>query len=155
MKIIETKHLTIQQKNVIFELWNQEYPTQLAFTEIDALDIYLQNLENQQHFFALNENEQIVAWAFTFERDSERWFAIIIDSKQQRKGLGSLLLNVLKEKEQILTGWVTDHNNYTKQNGEIYPSPLPFYLKNGFAVCENVRLKTEKLSAAKIRYVRN
>ena len=61
----------------------------------------------------------------------------------QKRGLGTKLLELLKEKENILNGWVIDHANYIKQNGEPYPSPLEFYIKNDFNVHSDIRLEIE------------
>jgi hypothetical protein len=71
------------------------------------------------------------------------------------QGKGTLLLNKLKENEHKLCGWVVDHDNDRKQDGEPYKSPLKFYQKNGFAICSDVRLETEKRSAVKIIWEQN
>jgi len=152
MRFIETNYINQDQKNAILRLWNKEYPDQLRFPDMIDLDIYLGNLENQSHYFAIDKNEKIIAWTFLFERENEKCFAMILDSSFQRKGLGTSLLQRLKEKETILNGWVIDHANYIRQNGEIYASPLSFYLKNDFVVCKNIRLETEKISAVKIKW---
>ena len=68
------------------------------------------------------------------------------------KGFGTQLLNLGKEKESVLNGWVIDHDKDKKRNGENYISPLNFYLKNGFEVFPDNRLELEKLSAVKIRW---
>lgn len=77
---------------------------------------------------------------------------IILDSIVHLKGLGSLLLEQLKDKETALHGWVVDHNNYLKSNVETYLSPLNFYLKNEFRVVEDIRLELPHLSAVKITW---
>ena len=153
MKISESSNLTAEQKETIFKLWNNEYPVGVSYKSISELEDYLSKLKNQSHYFAIDENNIIRGWAFTFERDNEKWFAVILDACVQRQGIGSSLLSHLKEKETILNGWVADYNKSVKQNGEIYLSPLPFYLKNNFVVCENIRMETEKISAVKIKWV--
>jgi GNAT superfamily N-acetyltransferase len=152
MNIIETQTPDHEQKDTIFRLWNNEYPQQLGYTDIAGLDNYLGNLQCQSHYFAIDGQSAICGWAFTFIREQEKWFAIIVDSAFHKKGIGSLLLQALKDKEPILNGWVTDHYRYTKQNGQPYLSPLPFYIKNGFTVCANVRLEAPVLSAVKISW---
>ena len=152
MKIIETRRPSEAEKKTIYRLWNEEYPRQLMYTAAGELDTYLDNLTDQRHYFAVDTNEHIIGWAFTFERSAEKWFAIIVASSDHEKGVGSLLLNALKQNETMLNGWVTDHDRYLKQDGSPYPSPLAFYLKNGFTVCEGIRLEIEKLSAAKITW---
>jgi len=153
MTITTTHTPTPAQKQSIYHLWNNEYPAQLAYADITGIDQYLLNLNNQRHYFVA-DNDNVVGWAFTFEREAEKWFAIIVDSTTQRKGVGTMLMDALKEQEPILNGWVTDHDRYKLLNGAPYPSPLSFYLKNGFEVCGDVRLETDKLSAIKIRWGR-
>ena len=154
MNIIETKTLSRQQKMAIVRLWNQEYPHQLKFDTVEALDDYLWPLNNPVHYFVLDEHDRIIAWTFLFERDMEMWFAIIVDTTTQQKGLGTSLLDMLKENQTLLNGWLTDHNNYFKTDGTTYLSPLGFYLKNGFTLCKETMLETGKLSAVKIKWVK-
>ncbi len=152
MNILATHTLTGAQKQAVYSLWNNEYPRQLAYRDMDGLDSYLGNLEKQRHYFAVNEGDRILGWAFVFERENEKWFAIIIDSSAHGKGIGTSLLNRLKEDEKVLNGWATDHDNYRLRNGAPYPSPVAFYLKNDFVVCPETRLDIDILSAVKIRW---
>jgi GNAT superfamily N-acetyltransferase len=152
MKIISAAILSPEQKKSILNLWNNEYPEQLKFENILALENYLKSLKGAYHLIIEDENGHIFGWAFSFERESERWFAIIVNSKIQKQGYGARLLQRLKEKEQILNGWVIDHARYSKKNREPYLSPLAFYLKNNFEVLPGIRLEIEILSAVKIRW---
>lgn len=152
LEIVKSNSLSQAQKKQLFQLWNNEYPQQLGFSTISDFENYLRALGKPIHFIANDEVLEVVAWAFTFERENERWFAIIIDGSYQRKGLGTRLLGELKKDEIALYGWLTDHDNYKKSNGETYWSPKEFYLKNDFVFCESVRLETEKLSAIKIKW---
>jgi GNAT superfamily N-acetyltransferase len=150
MTILQTKSLNQIQKEAIFKIWNSEYPEKLNYETITQLDDYLELLLDQNHYLLQDENEAIKGWCFTFLRNSERWFAIIIASQFQGKGFGKLLLNTIKKDEKSLNAWVMDHNNDFKNNGEIYKSPLAFYLKNGFQIIENEFIRNEKISAIKI-----
>jgi GNAT superfamily N-acetyltransferase len=150
MTIIQTEILNSIQKEAVFKLWNSEYPEKLNYETLTQLDDYLKLLLDQNHYILQDENQDITGWCFTFLRNSERWFAIIIASKFQGKGFGKLLLNAIKKDEKILNGWVSDHNNDFKINGEIYKSPLAFYLKNGFQIVDNEFIRNEKISAIKI-----
>ncbi len=145
-------HLTQLHKETIMRLWNNEYPHQLAFSALADVDAYLNNLHHQTHYFAIDETGQIRGWAFKFVREGEKWFAMILDSSVHQKGLGTKLLSELKQHEKELNGWAIDHERYTKSNGDIYSSPIQFYLKNDFVVCNESRLETETLSAVKIRW---
>ena len=147
MKIEETSALSHAQALAVLQLWNAEYPVTLQYNS-DGFAEYLEGLMKQKHYLLSDENG-ICGWAFTFSRDSEVWFAIIIDGSIHGKGYGSLLLNKLKEKEPALNGWAIDHNTAKKAGGAAYLSPLRFYLKNNFTFT-NTRLETEKLSAIKI-----
>lgn len=150
MKIVYTQRLTLEQRTAIFHLWNNEYPGHLNYRDLNALDIYLSNLPGAKHYLYINAEQQILGWAFKFTRDIDTWFAIILDSQVHRQGIGSYLLDKLKDDETKLNGWVVDHSNYLKLDGAIYVSPLPFYVKNAFEVSNEVRMETPRLSAIKI-----
>jgi GNAT superfamily N-acetyltransferase len=152
MNLSTTTNLDNSQLKQLLQLWNKEYPEQLAYSELSEFRSYLAGLANTTHFLLTDDHGLIKAWAFTFTREAERWFAIILDSSVQNQGYGTGLLNTLKVKEQILCGWVTDHNQYKKKDQSTYRSPLAFYLKNGFTTCDPVRLETDKLSAVKIQW---
>jgi GNAT superfamily N-acetyltransferase len=154
MQILETPLLSNEQKEIVHALWNKEYPEKLGFKTIAELDIYLATLPNVKYYLLQNEVNKIEGWAMKFSRENEVWFAITIDSKAQGKGKGTFLLNQLKENEEVLNGWVIDHENEVKENGEKYRSPVNFYLKNGFVVYPELRLEIPILSAAKIVWCR-
>lgn len=154
MNLLTIPHLNNDQFKQLLQLWNKEYPEQLAYNELSEFRAYVEGLVNATHFLLTDECELIKAWAFTFTREGERWFAIILDNSVQYQGYGTDLLNTLKEQEQALCGWVTDHNQYKKKDQAAYSSPLAFYLKNKFTVCDEVRLETDRLSAVKIQWSR-
>lgn len=153
MQVTETPSLTAEQKEVIYRLWNQEYPVNVSFKALSDFDDYLNNLTDTTHYLLKNDSGEIEGWAVLFTRDEDKWFAIILDGKVKGQGKGTLLLNNLKEKQRTLYGWVVEHNNYIKQSGQTYTSPLRFYLKNGFTLCSE-RLETQKLTAVKIAWER-
>lgn len=154
MTILETSQLTPGQKEIMFTLWNKEYPAKLSFSDIAGLDNYLAALINPQFFLLQNDTEKIEGWAIKFIRTDEVWFALVIDSSVHGKGKGTVLLNKLKENESNLTGWVIDHEDDIKQNGEKYKSPMAFYLKNDFTIHPGRRFETEMMSAVKISWQR-
>ena len=61
----------------------------------------------------------------------------------------------LKENEEMLCGWVIDHHDDRKINGELYLSPLNFYLKQGFDILKEQRLELPTSSAVKISWRNN
>ena len=75
-----------------------------------------------------------------------------MDSRAQKKGIGKLILNTVKETEDELNGWVIDGAGNLKLDGSEYLSPIEFYKKNGFEILENARLESEKMSAVKIKW---
>lgn len=155
MKILQTNTLSAAQKETIFRVWNTEYPKQLSFETMDELDNYLMTLPDVIYYLLKNDNDEIEGWAIKFIRFNEKWFAITLESKTQGKGNGTVLLNKLKENEESLHGWVIDHENDIKPNGEKYKSPVSFYLKNGFTIYPDSRLEIPVLSAAKISWFRS
>ncbi|GAA3579383.1 GNAT family N-acetyltransferase [Snuella lapsa] len=151
MEFIKTLKIPKSYKTDIFNLWNQEYPKQLTYNTLKDFDTYLNKLTKASHILIV-ENKKAYGWYVDFNRDSRRWFVILVDSNTQGKGYGSKLLNLAKKKEIELNGWVIDHNNDLKHNGENYLSPLGFYLKNGFELISGDRLEQENISAIRIRW---
>ena len=141
--------MTNELKTQVFDLWNKEYPESLCYNSIKDFDNYLDQLEAPEHILLLKDNE-VLGWLFLFIRESQRWFAIIIDSTYSKKGYGSQLLAIAKQKYNQLHGWVIDEDCYTKNDGTKYLSPLSFYLRQGFKLNVQVRLEQTNISAAKI-----
>jgi GNAT superfamily N-acetyltransferase len=154
-KIITAKDIDAPVRLQLLELWNNEYPQKLNYTSLATFDEYLTKLNKLRHFLVVDNQNKAKGWAFSFERDNERWFAIIVSEKYQNKGIGLQLLNHLKNAETELNGWVIDHNNDVKKNGKIYNSPLAFYKKSNFEVLEQERFESEKISAVKIKWMNN
>jgi hypothetical protein len=152
MKLIEKKSLNEDQKIRITEIWNNEYPITLAFSDSSGFDNYLSALSQTDHYILEDEEHKIMAWACKFTRENEKWLVIILDEKIHGKGHGTEILNVLKKNETHLNGWVVDNEIYKKINGDMYKSPLNFYLKNSFKTSPEIRTKNEKLSALKITW---
>lgn len=153
MKISKTKKLTHADEMAVWKLWNEVYPVNIQHESIADLKNYLNGLIDLENYLVRDSSKKIVAWAFRFTRDEEDWFAILIDNAYQKQGLGSRLIDEIKKETTLLYGWVIDTNQYKKQNGENYLSPMAFYLKNKFVICETIRLETDKISAVKIEWI--
>lgn len=151
MELLKTKALNDVQKKAVFRLWNEEYPGQITFSALTEFEHYLRALGQPAYYLAMFHNI-LNGWAVAFERDGARWFAIIVAKQAQGTGVGTSLLNALKESEPVLNGWVTDVHHYIKKDGRPYLSPISFYFKNAFEICPDVRLETEKLTAVKIKW---
>jgi len=152
MKIIKKEILSAGEKDILRELWNNEYPEKLKCKTVADFELYLNGLSNTKHYLLLDESNEIIGWTFTFLREGEDWFAIILNSKIQGRGNGSLLINEIKNRNNSLNGWVVDHENEIKENGDFYKSPMPFYIKNGFTIITETRIENEKMSAVKINW---
>ncbi len=146
--------LSSQQLSQLTELWNQEYPAQLQHRDPLSLKSYLHTLPHPEHILLL-ENGVICGWLFTFDREEDRWFGMMVRREQQGKGLGRQLLEEAMKREPHLNGWAVDVAGYQKADGSAYSSPLPFYLRMGFKVIPGERFETEALSTVKIVWSRS
>lgn len=154
MRIIETQILSLDQKDSLMQLWNNEYPAKLNLKTIEDFELYLNGLSETKHYLLFDDSDEIQGWTFTFLREDENWFAIILNSEIHGKGIGSLLMNEIKKNNISLNGWVIDQENEIKHNATFYKSPLQFYIKNDFIICSEIRIENEKLSAVKINWKR-
>lgn len=149
MKIYQTSQLNLDEKKALQVLWNTEYPKRLAFESLEKVESYVEGLSQAVHFLLINKGT-ILGWAARFRRENESWFAIILSKNAQGKGIGTKLLNRLKENENSIYGWVIDGKEEKKEDGSYYRSPLEFYFKNDFERIEGERLELPTLSAVKI-----
>lgn len=152
MKVVQKSILSESEKKIIWQLRNNEYPLQFGYKTFQEFVMYLDNLIDLKHFLLLDDENQINGWAFSFFRNEEIWFGFMIENQIQGKGHGTFLLEELKANFKNLNGWVIDHENDKKQNGEKYKSPLLFYAKNGFEVFSDFRIENEQISAVKINW---
>ncbi len=152
MKIKQIKELNSIQKMEILKIWNDEYPSSLTYNNITEFEIYLDKLINSEHFIAYINN-RIVGWIVKFIREEKNWFVIMVSSQEQGKGIATKLIETIKRNSTELNGWVINTENYTKQNGQAYKSPIGFYKKIGFEIIKD-RLENEKLSAVQIKWTK-
>ena len=117
MILIESKTLTFDEKNIALTLWNNEYPASIVHATMEAFESYLDSRSETQHYLLYNESKTLVGWAFTYSCDEENWFGLIIHSDFQHKGYGKILIELLKQNNPALSGWVIDHDNSIKANG--------------------------------------
>lgn len=148
MKIIETKVLTDDQFAQVNQLWNEEYPVQL----MNRFPILLDGVVDYHHYLIADEHGNIIAWAVAFYKDNQMRFSLVVASKHQGKGLGTLLINQLKISQAEFYGWVIDHDEDLKANGENYTSPLPFYLQHGFEPLPDQRIDTAMIRAVLVKW---
>ncbi|MBK9727039.1 MAG: GNAT family N-acetyltransferase [Saprospiraceae bacterium] len=120
----------------------------------DRFPILLDGAVNYNHYIIEDAEQNVLGWAVDFEKESEIRFSIIVDSKHKEIGLGSLLVEKLKSENDLFFGWVIDHDNDLKCSGELYQTPLPFYLKHGFEILHDVRIESEMIRAVKIKWIK-
>ena len=58
----------------------------------------------------------------------------------------------MKSENELFYGWVIDHNDDLKSNGKYYQTPMPFYVKHGFEILEDIRIESEMIRAVKIKW---
>ncbi len=131
-------------------MWNDEYPNFLRYENVTDFDQYLAKLKNAEYHIVETYNE-IVGWAVKFDRDEGKWFVIMVNSQKQTRGIGTKLIESIKENVIELNGWVIDKDNYYKTNGDNYKSPVDFYKKIGFEITDE-RFENEKFTAVKVKW---
>jgi len=154
MNIITQVYLTDQQKDAALQIWNTEYPVKLYMPTMANFDAFLHQLIAPKYYFVM-DNYNIAGWAATFTAGQVRSFFIMFNSAYHGKGYGTILLNELKKEGPQLFAWAIDHSDDVKPDGRPYPSPINFYLKNGFTVNNELRLENEQLSAVNILWQKN
>ena len=147
MEIVKLKELNTKQLSQINKLWDTEYPLSLK----GRFKILLDGASAYNHYIIEDGNKKVIAWAADFIKEEEIRFSIIVDPMYQGKGIGSLLMKKLITDLDEFYGWVIDHDNDLKENGEKYKSPLSFYLNLGFDLLPKERINNELLKAVKIR----
>ena len=155
MTFTETDSLTERQKRQIVVLWNEEYPEKLSFSKSEEFGQYLESVSERHHILLIDENHIVKGWLMHFIRNNEKWFVMLLDSKLQGKKLGSKLLALAKKRTSELNGWVIDHDNELKQNGESYRSPVGFYEKNGFSILSDIELELKDIHGIKVKWEKN
>lgn len=150
MKLVQAESLSETEIKEVFEIWNKVYPKQIAYKDLSGLESTLDTYKNPTHFMIKNA-EQMMGWCCVFDRQDARWFALIIDGEHQCLGLGTRLLNIAKDHETELFGWMTPRENYVKTDGSVYRSPQNFYIKHGFVITEE-SFETEVLYTVKIAW---
>lgn len=154
MRLLPAAALSPSQKQSLLLLWNAEYPQHLSFAELAGLEAYLESLTAARHFLLLDEADALAGWLAVFERQQAPWFVLIIGSHLHGRGYGRQLLAAAQAQYPELNGWVVDHDEYLRPNGQAYCSPLGFYEKNGFALLRHVHIDTPTLSAVQVRWQR-
>ncbi|MGD1843092.1 MAG: GNAT family N-acetyltransferase [Thermonemataceae bacterium] len=150
MNIEKVPELDNHQKTTIISIWNAVYPNFLNYGHVRDFNVYLSKLSATEHFLVFSEKE-LVGWAAKFERNNDKWFVILVESNNQHSGIGTHLMDKIKENEKKLSGWVIDNDQYIKANGEPYLSPLKFYKKTGFEVTSE-RLNDDNFTAVKVEW---
>lgn len=152
MEFVETKFLDNGQKKRIIALWNLEYPKKLELSTVLDFEKYLDGLSDKNYIVLMDENKALKGWLIYFVRDRERCFAMLIDKTLQGMGWGSRLLDLAKQRNNELNGWVIPSNKETKSDGSIYKSPVGFYLKNDFEILNSSEQDKNGITGIKLRW---
>jgi len=152
MNFTETETLNEKQKLEIIELWNNEYPKELSQAGLIEFDQYLQTLSEKNHILLSDEHGTVKGWLIYFVRDNEQCFAMLLDASLQGQGWGSKFLDLAKERNSELNGWVIDNDSEPKRNGENYKSPIGFYRKNDFEIRTDIQLKKKNINGIKVTW---
>ncbi len=110
MKVIEQNELSEEEKALVLDLWNKEYPAPITYKDMAAFDEFLNKMGKARHKL-LFDNDLLAGWVATFDREGERWFSIIVNTSMQGRGIGKKLLELVKAEENHLCGWVVDHED--------------------------------------------
>jgi GNAT superfamily N-acetyltransferase len=148
MLIDKLQSLPTKLSEQINALWNSEYPVKLK----DRFPLLLEGVDEFCHYLILSQNRDVMAWAVKFTKDGQTRFSIIVHPEFQKLGFGKALLNRLKQDHSEFYGWVIDHNNDLKSNGEYYISPLSFYLNKGFELVPDARIDNEMIQAVLVKW---
>lgn len=152
MHITETDSLTEKQKIEIIQLWNSEYPAELALGGLPDFEQYLQTLEDKHHILLLSAGQEVKGWLVYFLRNNDQCFAMLLDASLQGQGWGSKLLTLAKQRTVELHGWVIDSSHHLKENGIAYQSPIGFYMKNGFEVFPEMKLTKSNIEGIRVTW---
>lgn len=147
--------LSDSQKQNILNLWNNEYPEEIAYASIEEFNTYLDNLSDHSHYFISDGDIADIGWAMTFKRNNELNFAMIVHSEYQRMGVGTYLIDKIKEGQHKLVGWTIESGEYQKGSGGPYISPIKFYKKNHFEIHSNKYLENAPINAVKISWTQS
>ncbi len=120
----------------VWSIWNTEYPAKIAYPTVAGLGDFLHTLENPR-WHLIRDEDRLSGWLLTFDYIGSRWLAMAIARDQQRLGIGTRLLKQAMQ-EGTLSAWVVDEAVYLRADGEIYPSPVPFYLKHGWVRTDSI-----------------
>ena len=150
MEFKEVNKLSPLFKEQVRLLWNREYPYVIAQKSNKDFNEYLESLKNKNHLLVLEKN-RVLGWCCDFIREGECWFAMILDTEIQGKGIGKRLIEKLKKRHNKLNGWVVIEESYVKENEQPYKPPIGFYKKLGFTVFEKEKLDSSILNAVKIQ----
>lgn len=59
MKIVVKEILSLEEKEVLRELWNEEYPARLHLENSKDFDLYLNGLSNTKHYLLFDDSNKI------------------------------------------------------------------------------------------------
>ncbi|KAF2506618.1 hypothetical protein [Flavobacterium foetidum] len=85
MKVVHQNSFSEQEKETLWQLRNSEYPIQFGHETFQEFESYCNALVKTENYILIDSRNVIQGWAYTFLRDSEVWFAIMLNSEIQKK----------------------------------------------------------------------
>lgn len=151
--VIKQDDISTSLMSEVREIWNLVYPVSIAHATISETQYFIESKLERNHYLVL-QGQKLIGWSFTFLRDNQTWFSLLVHPDYQRKGIGGQLINAMKQNNFELCGWVVDKSHDKLENGKPYAIPLDFYFKHDFNLRENSRFDTEKLNSVKIEWIK-
>ena len=75
--IIHTKVLNLQQQLEMLKCWNEVFPVNVKFDDLENLFAYFDGLKNVEYFLLIDSSVPAIAFSFRFIRDGELWLAML------------------------------------------------------------------------------
>lgn len=122
-------------------MYNSEYPKIIDRASLQDCKNRLLDTEKPAKIFTArsiqSEGSKLIGLIIVRPKKGEEnipWFSMVIQREYQRKGIGTILIDMAKQHYEKLHGWCTPADGYEREDGSTYPSPLGFYKKHGFKI---------------------
>jgi hypothetical protein len=85
MDFIKRSIFSKSKKQIVFELWNNEYPEKLSYKSIEEFDNYLKNLNDQSHMLLIDPSKKLMVGILNLEEKMKNGLENNIRLKYSRK----------------------------------------------------------------------
>jgi ribosomal protein S18 acetylase RimI-like enzyme len=120
----------------------------------------LRNRLNEDKYVKLviaRQDLKLTGWLMVSysEKQNIHHFNMLVHDNFHRRGIGSKMLYMGKELFDELHGVLVPVNTYKRKDGKPYPSPLNFYLKNGFTLTGRKFVEYDNIELVEIKWSKN